>query len=322
LNPPNKESSFPGYLALLPVIGSVLIIAGGRDAYLNIGPYSNKPLVWIGLISFPLYLWHWPLISFFRIIEGGVLTYNFRLVLLAISILLAYLTYRYLELPIRKGVAANTKLLIITLMIIGGIGSCVYLFSGFAFRDSFSSYKLNQKQLTGIASTNKACLELFFPKPYFPVCIYDFNGSDRTIAVIGDSHAQASYPGIRDFFIAKGFNTLVIGVNSHPSIIGGENEDEQRRENLQIINYVRARVDIEAVIIINRGMINFTGFEPTSFHKISSPKPLMSEKTYFSSLQETINALTNSQKKVFVVSENPELNFFPKNCISRPVVSP
>jgi peptidoglycan/LPS O-acetylase OafA/YrhL len=316
----DRNSLFPGLPAIIPVVGTIFIIAGGggKEAFLNNKVYASKVLIWIGLISFPLYLWHWPLISFYRIIEGGLPPYYLRMALIALAVILAYFTYRYLELPIRRGFISSTKFLIFVLIIIGGIGACIYLFAGFSFRDSTSGYKLNQKQLTGLASTNKECLKLFTPKPYFPVCIYDFNSSDKTIAIIGDSHAQASYPGIRDYFLKREFNTLVLAVNSHPAMIGGENGDEQKRENHQIINYVRKRSDVDIVIIINRGMINFTGFEPTSLNKISNPKPLMTKNTYFSSLQNTIDLLNNSGKKVYVVSENPELNFFPKNCVSRP----
>lgn len=56
----NKELSFPGKWALVPVFGSVLIIAAGSKSWVNQIILSNKVLVWFGLISFPLYLWHWP----------------------------------------------------------------------------------------------------------------------------------------------------------------------------------------------------------------------------------------------------------------------
>ena len=58
---------FPGWRALLPTVGSVLIIAAGGKAYLNKYVLSNRILVFIGLISYPLYLWHWPFICIFKI---------------------------------------------------------------------------------------------------------------------------------------------------------------------------------------------------------------------------------------------------------------
>ena len=65
-----KESRFPGKWALLPVLASVLLITSGKDSWFNKYVLSNRVLVWLGLISYPMYLWHWPLLSMARIIES------------------------------------------------------------------------------------------------------------------------------------------------------------------------------------------------------------------------------------------------------------
>src|SRR5262249_37423768 len=67
-----NEKSFPGWWALLPTAGSVLIMTAGPEAWLNRTILSNRVLVWFGLISYPLYIWHWPLLSFDRIVQGGL----------------------------------------------------------------------------------------------------------------------------------------------------------------------------------------------------------------------------------------------------------
>ncbi len=96
-----KEHAFPGWWALLPVIGSLLIILAGPKSLVNRVILSNKTLVWFGLISFPLYLWHWPILSFGRIIVGETPDLLFRSTAIPVSIILAWLTYRYVENPIR-----------------------------------------------------------------------------------------------------------------------------------------------------------------------------------------------------------------------------
>src|SRR5258707_3234889 len=58
----NREMPLPGWLALLPTTGACLAIAAGPDAWLNRNLLSNPPMTWVGLISYPLYLWHWPLL--------------------------------------------------------------------------------------------------------------------------------------------------------------------------------------------------------------------------------------------------------------------
>lgn len=91
----NKKSAFPGWWALLPTLGAVLLIAAGKDGWANKNIFSNKLMIWFGLISYPLYLWHWPLLSFGQIITAGKLSAFYKIILIIISIALAYLTYRY-----------------------------------------------------------------------------------------------------------------------------------------------------------------------------------------------------------------------------------
>jgi peptidoglycan/LPS O-acetylase OafA/YrhL len=119
-----KGSTFPGYWALLPVLGAALLIAAGDHAWINRFVLSTRFLVWIGLISFPLYLWHWPLLSFARIIEGEVPSYTIRMIAVIASIILAWVTFRLIELPIRLKKNSKVTAIALTLLIccIGYIG--------------------------------------------------------------------------------------------------------------------------------------------------------------------------------------------------------
>ncbi len=105
-----SESHFPGWWALLPTLGAVLIISAGSQAWLNRVVLSNRILVWIGLISYPLYLWHWPLLSLARIVEGDTPPRQIRIAAVAISIVLAWLTYLLIEKPVRSGKHAGERL--------------------------------------------------------------------------------------------------------------------------------------------------------------------------------------------------------------------
>lgn len=98
-----KDSTFPGAWALVPVLGASFIIFSGPIAWVNRKILSTKILVWFGLISYPLYLWHWPLLSFARIIENGVPSRSIRISAVVISILLAWLTMKWIEKPFRYG---------------------------------------------------------------------------------------------------------------------------------------------------------------------------------------------------------------------------
>jgi peptidoglycan/LPS O-acetylase OafA/YrhL len=76
----DKGKNFPGYWALLPVFGAALVIMSGPEAYFNRRLLSNNWMVFIGLISYPLYIWHWPILSYLRILEAKVPSVQIRLV--------------------------------------------------------------------------------------------------------------------------------------------------------------------------------------------------------------------------------------------------
>lgn len=105
----NKQSAFPGWWALLPTLGAVLLIHAGPKAVINHYLLSNKLMVAIGLISYPLYLWHWPILSFLRIIESETPALELRIGAVVLSLILSTLTYQLVEKPIRFGFRSKTK---------------------------------------------------------------------------------------------------------------------------------------------------------------------------------------------------------------------
>lgn len=122
----NKELSFPGQWALVPVLGAVLIITAGSKAWVNRTILSNKVAVWFGLISYPLYLWHWPILSFAHIVQSD--SRNIRIAAVVLSILLAWLTYKLIERPLRFGNFSKLKvtILVFLMTLIGTLGYYTY----------------------------------------------------------------------------------------------------------------------------------------------------------------------------------------------------
>lgn len=98
-----KTVLFPGWWALLPTVGAALLISAGPAARVNRWLLAHPVMVFIGTISYPLYLWHWPLLSFATIYQGGVPTVEQRAVLVAAAVILSVLTYWCVERPIRFG---------------------------------------------------------------------------------------------------------------------------------------------------------------------------------------------------------------------------
>ncbi len=99
------DEPFPGTIALVPVLGATLVLAGGTSSTRwSPAPLAGLPPVqWLGNYSYSLYLWHWPLIIVAPWLLHGPTTWRSKLVILAASLVLAYLTKRYVEDPIRTG---------------------------------------------------------------------------------------------------------------------------------------------------------------------------------------------------------------------------
>ena len=142
-----KESFFPGYWALVPVLGTVVIIMAGPEAWINKKILSNKFAVWFGLISFPLYLWHWPILSYGRIYYDKVPPDGFRWVAVLLSILLAWLTVKYIEKPFRYSKRrTQTKVIFLscTALLIGMLGLIAYK-TNFTESKIFNDLKITRK---------------------------------------------------------------------------------------------------------------------------------------------------------------------------------
>jgi peptidoglycan/LPS O-acetylase OafA/YrhL len=200
----DKWTLFPGYWALLPVSGAALLVAGGSaGAWVNRRILAHPVLVWIGLISYPLYLWHWPLFSFAYLagIDDGDV--GDRAALIAASFLLAFLTHRVVELPLRSGGFLNQKAFALgALLIVIGAGAwATERANGFAFRISdrirpLAAYGYDYRDGTRVDRcwlTEPAAFDAFAPE-----CLKQRPHAKQTLLLWGDSHAGAFYPGLRE----------------------------------------------------------------------------------------------------------------------------
>ncbi len=129
---PRGGGNFPGWWALAPVAAAILLVGGGPQAALNRLVLARRPLVFVGRISYPLYLWHFPLLSFARA-RYGTLSSGAVLAVVALSFVLAYLTFRLVEVPLRfhvRRVSWRPVPVLIVLMLALGSGGLVVDESG------------------------------------------------------------------------------------------------------------------------------------------------------------------------------------------------
>jgi peptidoglycan/LPS O-acetylase OafA/YrhL len=128
----DKSSRFPGFWALLPAMGAALILWAGPQAAVNRSLLSMRPVVYIGLISYPLYLWHWPLLALARIWTGDELSMAAAGALAASAVALAALTYHFVETPIRglrshRQMRTSAVVLVAIMVLVAATAALVWL---------------------------------------------------------------------------------------------------------------------------------------------------------------------------------------------------
>ena len=99
----DSHQLFPGWRALLPTLGAALLISAGAKATINRVLLTNPIAVFVGLISYPLYLWHWPILSFATIYKGGALSVGESWLLVCLAAACSIATFYLVERPIRFG---------------------------------------------------------------------------------------------------------------------------------------------------------------------------------------------------------------------------
>ena len=195
----DRDSQFPGWWALLPTTGTLLVISGGPAAGFNRLVLSAPPLVWIGLISFPLYLWHWPLLSFARISgESGTLSRELRIGIVMVSGLLAWLTYVLVERPVRFGGFGRMKVaaLCTLMLVVGSVGYRAWMTDSFQSRfppiaQEIGSFKFEYKK----AYRGGSCF--LWSSQDATTFREECRGAGQVL-LWGDSQAAHLYPGLSE----------------------------------------------------------------------------------------------------------------------------
>lgn len=123
----DESTRFPGLAALAPCLGAAMIIASSETRTSIVGRLlSFKPLVFIGLVSYPLYLWHWPLLVFAKYLFAYELNAGIRILLLLASLLLAVLSWRFFEMPFRQRRWLGTRRQIFAFAALVTVVFCVF----------------------------------------------------------------------------------------------------------------------------------------------------------------------------------------------------
>lgn len=218
----NKERLFPGWWALFPTLGTILVISAGQNGWVNSHVLSRKWLVSIGLISYPLYLWHWPLLSFARIQHGAAVPPTVLMTILALSFVLAGLTFRIVEKPFRYGPRGGVKAatLVLGLVFVGAAGYFCYDRHGLPERfpplirgiisPPYHNWDLHAR--AGDCHIYRREM-INFPE----VC---FETKRPLVVLWGDSHAASLYVGLQKLQEKRSFGIIQGTRSDCPPIFG------------------------------------------------------------------------------------------------------
>ena len=303
----SSQSLFPGWAALAPVLGTGLILLSIQAGSIGSALLSNRVLVNLGLISYPLYLWHWPVFSFARLMKGEPLALLESMALLIFSAILAFLTYFLLEKRVRHQGAKTVFILCVLLAAIGFQGWNTYNRGGLEYRLRKSiEIPENQKrdfvkwENKGMLPTGRCDPGFIYPEAH--VCAQSNPEGSADIVVLGDSHAFSAYWGIAKAYADSHVIRLLGQGGCAPFMNAGafgSYSSCEKNMNTQLL-WISKNPNVKTVFIVHRNRTLTSDAEKSA---------------YTTAIKQTFDLLLASNKKVIYVYSVPELNFEPRLCV-------
>jgi peptidoglycan/LPS O-acetylase OafA/YrhL len=251
----NPARRYPGFWALLPELSAYLIISAGPQAWINRVFLSNRLFRWIGLISYPLYLWHWPLLVFAKKSSAQQPSVQMLLIVIALSIALAWLTYWLIERPIRFGKhGGGVKAIFLSLLmiVIAYLGFNIYKRDGLSFRMPQSLQKIAAFSNDYYKDSNYECLigvtDTDSKNPDH--CFHKVSNTNKSILLWGDSYAWASYAGINKV-ASPNANVYLMSKAGCPPILADERlkNNSCNTQNARVIDVIKTEKYDQVVLI-------------------------------------------------------------------------
>ena len=297
--------AYPGWRACLPVGGTVLLLA-------------RFGLPWVGLVSYPLYLWHWPLLVYGRVLGHGVLPAAQALALAGVALLLAWSTWRWLETPLRgaRG-AAPLGGLMAAMALLGALGIGTLLGDGLPARAPALASRANAAQLGWASNASPDCLaELGFTVTF---CRRHGGALPVRALVWGDSTANALAPGLGEALAARGAGLLNLGSYSCPplpgvAVLAARRGPHCREVNEYALAYALHSPEVELVVLSWAARY-------LDFWEVPGQGPFASRAARHAAVERelfrVVDALLAAGKRVVVSYDTPFLPIAPRDCLPR-----
>ena len=323
------QTPFPGVAALPTCLGATVIIWTGMSHQTLVARVlSLRLMVAIGLISYSLYLWHWPPLVFARVITGDLhLDTGLALMLVALAIGLAYLSWRFVEKPFRHSKTGPqfSQAQIFAMSGIGGslIAGCaavVIMSGGMPSRvpqDSLSIYN----DAIARSEIEQTCM-----RTSGEICQLGVQGEGPpTHYIWGDSHAAALSPGFDVWFEEQGIAAAGAAKTGCPPLLGVVRLDRNSNHNCDLFNqatldYIAATPSITDVILIGRWALAANGSRAAgesgqplvlgvSSLVTDAPDGMDNAEIFSFGFQRTVDSLTELGKNITIVQGTPEIGF-------------
>jgi peptidoglycan/LPS O-acetylase OafA/YrhL len=222
----DRTDVYPGWRALMPVLGTVLLIS--TDGCWVNRRLSSPLLVYVGLISYPLYLWHWPILTFARqvaFVSGVTLRYRMLAGAVAASFVLASATYHLIEKPIRFGRLRLSRVIALSTVMagIGALGLATVAGNGLDFRipEAVRGAAHVTVDVDHEWRVHRCLMEAYDGPALFADSCVD-SGSEPLVFLWGDSLAGSLYPGLREGRGEGGYRLAQFTTAGCPPVLGME----------------------------------------------------------------------------------------------------
>ena len=250
----DSTTRFPGASAVLPCLGTAAIIWANERGPTLVGKLlSLRPLVFVGLISYSLYLWHWPILVFAKYWNIYPLSTLQSGLLLLASILIAVLSWRFIETPFRKRSICRTRARIfsfsavVTVLILGA-GAAIRWSNGVPSRIPASALRHVEQSKEDYAEVQKMSYQVGLKEAvsqnFIPLGIPGIQQAPR-ILLWGDSHAVSIIPLINDLCEKYQLQGVAAVHASTPPLLGYHREDPNLKMmdpeafNQAVFEYIR-----------------------------------------------------------------------------------
>ena len=317
-----ETTPFPGLTAAVPVLGSALILIS-PGGWVNRFLLSSKPFVFLGLVSYSWYLWHWPLLSFARIAADQPISRVAASLIGLASLGIAWLSYRFVEQPFRKSVTPIAPLLrkyavLCVLMLMPGLA----LIAMKGWPQRFPQLAAVERK-SGIAPDDICLVDYGVSSPNLSKHCVPKDDARDGVALLGDSHAGALGEALREMTGAQSLKFYQLTKSSCPPLEGVTrlmpNHPGHAREcatyNAKALEIVRNDPHIKTVVIAGYWSVPFAEESSGSrYQRIGQTVPATHDQSVQNlsrGLSDIIADLRASGKRVLVVKDDPLFAFDP-----------